>query len=78
MAVRVFLVVNTEPKHVKEMHAILKGYKEVTLVCTIESGPYNIIAKVQVEDLDGYRLLIEKVAAIPFADDFSSFITVEL
>ena len=77
MAVKVFLVVNTLPKRVKEMHAILKGFDEVRQVCTVESGPYDIIAMVQVEDLDGYRLLIEKVAAIQFAEDFSSFITVD-
>ncbi len=77
MAVRVFLVVNTLPKHVKEMHTMLKQFKEVTHVCTVESGPYDIIAMVQVDDLDGYRMLIEKIAAIPLAEDFSSFITVD-
>jgi len=77
MAVRVFLVVNTEPTRVKDMQAILKGFEEVTQVYPVESGPYDIIAMVQVDDLDGYRLLIEKVAAIPFAEDFSSFITVD-
>ena len=77
MVVRVCLVVNTAPKHVKEMQSILKGFAEVTQACIIESGPYDVIAMVQVDDLDGYRLLIEKVAAIPFAEDFSSFITVD-
>lgn len=77
MAVKVFLVVNTAPKRAKDMYAILKEFKEVTEVCTVDNGPYDIIAMVQVDDLDGYRLLIEKVAAIPFAEDFSSFITVD-
>jgi len=77
MAVKVFLVVNTEAKRVKDMHAILKGFEEVIQVYAVENGPYDIIAMVQVDDLDGYRLLIEKVAAIPFAEDFSSFITVD-
>lgn len=77
MAVKVFLVVNTIPKRVKDMYAILKGFEEVTQVCQVENGPYDIIAMVQVADLDGYRSLIEKVAAISFAEDFSSFITVD-
>jgi len=77
MAVKVFLVVNTLPEKVQDMFSILKGFEEVTQVCTVDGGPYDIIAMVQVEDLDGYRLLIEKVAAIPYAEDFSSFITVD-
>jgi len=74
MVVKVFLVLNTEPGRLDEIHATLKEFDEVVFSCPVENGPYDIVAMVEVESLDGYRVLIERVAAIPNTVDFSSFI----
>ena len=74
MVVKVFLVVNTEPGRLDEIYNTLKNFDEVVFSCPIESGPFDIVAMVEVDTLDGYRVLIEKVAAIPHTVDFSSFI----
>ncbi|MHA1136189.1 MAG: Lrp/AsnC ligand binding domain-containing protein [Candidatus Thorarchaeota archaeon] len=74
MVVKVFLIVNAKPERLKEIHKILKGFDEVVFSCLVENGPYDIVAMIEVDTLDGYRPLIEKVASIPHTDDFSSFI----
>ncbi|MGY5880027.1 MAG: Lrp/AsnC ligand binding domain-containing protein [Candidatus Thorarchaeota archaeon] len=74
MVVKVFLVINTEPGRLDEIYANLKGFDEVVFACPIENGPFDIVAMVEVESLEGYRVLIERVAAIPHTVDFSSFI----
>lgn len=74
MVVKVFLVLNTEPGRLDEIHTTLKKFDEVVFSCTVENGPYDIVAMVEVDTLDGYRVLIERVAAIPNTVDFSSFI----
>jgi DNA-binding Lrp family transcriptional regulator len=74
MVVKVFLVVNAKPEQRDEIHMILKGFDEVVFSCLVENGPYDIVAMVEVDTLDGYRPLIEKVATIPHTEDFSSFI----
>lgn len=74
MVVKVFLVVNTEPGRLDEIHEVLKNFDEVVFSCKVESGQYDIVAMVEVDTLDGYRVLIERVASIPNTVDFSSFI----
>ncbi|MGY5872899.1 MAG: Lrp/AsnC ligand binding domain-containing protein [Candidatus Thorarchaeota archaeon] len=77
MVVKVLLVVNTEPGRQNKIHTVLKDFDEVIFACPVESGPHDIVALVEVDTLDGYRSLIEKVAALPNTVDFSSFITVD-
>ena len=74
MVVKIFLVVNAKQQRLKEIVSILNGFEEVIFSCIIESGPYDIVAQIEVDSLDGYRSLIERVAAIPHTEDFSSFI----
>jgi DNA-binding Lrp family transcriptional regulator len=77
MVVKVFLVVNVEPGRRDEIHKALHSFEEVSSVYDVESGPHDLVAMVQVENLDGYRDLIEKVAALPNTEDFASFITLD-
>ena len=77
MVVKVFLTIISEPGRINEIYTKLKSFDEVRLVCIVDSGPHDIVALVEVETLDGYRVLIEKVASLPYAEDFSSFITVD-
>ena len=78
MVVKVFLTIIAEPGRVNEINNAINSFEEVHLVCLVDSGPYDIVALVEVENLDGYRVLIEKVASIPNTEDFESFITLEL
>jgi len=74
MVVKVFLVVTAEAERLDKIHVTLNAFDEVVFSCLVENGPYDIVAMVEVDSLDGYRSLIEKVAAIPHTEDFSSFI----
>ncbi|TFG96184.1 hypothetical protein E4H12_11650 [Candidatus Thorarchaeota archaeon] len=78
MVVKVLLVVNTEPGRQNEIYAVLKSFNEVSLLCNIERGQYDIVALVEVDTFDGYHELIKKVAALPNASDFASFITLDV
>lgn len=77
MVVKVFLTINTEPRRINEIYTTLKSFDEVHFVCIVDSGPHDIVAIIKVDTLDGYRVLIEKVASLPNTEDFSSFITVD-
>jgi len=77
MVVKVFLTINSEPGRISEIYTALKFFDEVRFVCIVDSGPHDIVAIVEVDTLDGYRVLIEKVASLPNTEDFSSFITVD-
>jgi len=78
MVVKVFLTIIAEPGRVNEINSRIKSFDEVHLACLVDSGPYDIVALVEVDNLDGYRVLIEKVASLPYTEDFESFITLEL
>jgi len=77
MVVKVFLTIISEPGRINEIYSALKYFDEVRLVCIVDTGPHDIVALVEVDSLDGYRVLIEKVASLPNTEDFSSFITVD-
>ncbi len=77
MVVKVFLTIITEPGRTNEIYAIIKSFDEVGLTCIVDRGPYDIVALVEVDTLDGYRILIEKVASLPHTEDFESFITLD-
>ena len=78
MVVKVFLTIISEPGRINEIYTTLKSFDEVDLACIVDSGPYDIVALVEVDTLDGYRALIEKVASLPYTEDFESFITLEV
>lgn len=77
MVVKVFLTIISEPEQIKEVYTSLISFDEVRFACIVDSGPHDIVSIVEVDTLDGYRVLIEKVAALPNTEDFSSFITVD-
>ena len=77
MVVKVFLTVNTEAGRLDEIYAVVRNYNEVVFSCLVDIGPYNIVAMVEVDTLDGYRELIERVAALPYTENFASFITLD-
>jgi hypothetical protein len=74
MVVKVFLVIDAQPERLDKIHKTLKGFDEVKFSCMVDRGPNDIVAMIEVEDLNDYRGLIERVAAIPHTEDFSSFI----
>jgi len=78
MVVTVLLTINTEPGRLDEIYSIVKDFDEVTFSCLAESGPYHIIAMVEVDSLDGYRELIERVADLPHTENFASFIALDV
>jgi len=78
MVVKVFFTINTEPGLLDTMYTILTELTEVVFSCLVDSGPYDIVAMVEVDTLDGYRELIEKIAALPHTEDFASFIALDV
>jgi len=78
MVVKVFFTVNTEPGRLDEMYTNMKKLTEVVFSCLVDSGPYDIVAMVEVDTLDGYRELIEKIASLPHTEDIASFIALDV
>ena len=78
MVVKVFLTLITEPGRLNEIYTKVNSFDEVNLACIVDRGPYDIVALVEVDNLDGYRVLIEKVASLPYTEDFESFVTLDL
>jgi hypothetical protein len=78
MVVKVFLTIITELGKLDEIYRIVQSYDEVSLLCKVDSGSYDIVAMVAVETLDDYRKLIERVAGLDYLEDFESFITLDI
>lgn len=74
VVVKIFLVIDAKPERINEIYTILKDFDEVVFSCMVDNGPNDIVAMIEVDNLDDYRGLIERVAAIPHTEDFSSFI----
>lgn len=77
MVVKVFFVINAKPERLDMIHTALKKIDEVVFSCKVESGPYDIVSLVEIDSYHDYRLLIERVAALPYTDDFTSFFIVD-
>lgn len=77
MVVKVFFVLNGKSERLDKIHAALKKFDEVVFSCTAEGGPYDIVSMVEIDTFDDYRQFIEKVAALPYTDDFTSFFIVD-
>jgi DNA-binding Lrp family transcriptional regulator len=78
MAVKVFLAIITEPGKFDEIYDIVHAYDEVSFLCKVDSGSYDIMAMVTVKTLDDYRKLIERVASLHHLEHFESFITLDV
>ncbi|MHA1481336.1 MAG: Lrp/AsnC ligand binding domain-containing protein [Candidatus Thorarchaeota archaeon] len=76
MTLKIFLTVNTAPVSVNDICDSLKQFKEVKEIFKIKAGDFEIIAVVEIQNLELYRLFVERVAQISNITDFESFITV--
>ena len=75
MPIKVFLAINTKKGHAEDIQSKLTKYDEVTLVCTVKNGIYDVVAIVDVDSLENYRnFSIDKVGKLPNIDDYTSFI----
>ena len=76
MAVRIFLMVKVEPGYTDKIISKLKTFEEVSLVCLIDEGPYDIIAVIDVESFDDYRIFsMDRIGSMHHLEDYTSFIT---
>jgi DNA-binding Lrp family transcriptional regulator len=76
MPIRVFLAITTERGRARDIHNKLTKFEEVTSVCTVENGIFDVVAFVDVDTLENYRLFsIDKVGKLPHIENYTSFIT---
>ncbi|MDH4213056.1 MAG: Lrp/AsnC ligand binding domain-containing protein [Candidatus Thorarchaeota archaeon] len=75
MPIKIFLAINTKKGHAEDIQSKLSKYNEVTLVCTVKNGIFDVVAIVDVESLENYRhFSIDKVGKMPNIEDYTSFI----
>lgn len=78
MPVKVFLAVNVKSGKAKEVQKNLRAIDEVLLACTVSDGVFDVVAMVEVTDLDDYRTFaIDKVSSVHNVVDYSSFIIMD-
>lgn len=76
MAVRIFLTLKVEPGYTDATLSELKTFQEVSLVCLIDQGSFDIIAVIDVESFDDYRnFSVDKIGSLHHIEDYTSFIT---
>ncbi len=75
MPIKVFLAINTKKGHAEDIQSRLTKCNEVSLVCTVKNGIFDVVAIVDVESLENYRnFSIDKVGKLPNIEDYTSFI----
>jgi len=75
MPIKVFLAINTKKGHAEDIQSRLTKYNEVSLVCTVKNGIFDVVAIVDVESLENYRnFSIDTVGKFPNIEDYTSFI----
>ncbi|MFW9920167.1 MAG: Lrp/AsnC ligand binding domain-containing protein [Candidatus Thorarchaeota archaeon] len=75
MPIKVFLAINTKKGHAEDIQSRLTKYNEVSLVCTVKNGIFDVVAIVDVDSLENYRnFSIDKVGKLPNLEDYTSFI----
>ncbi|MHA2025066.1 MAG: Lrp/AsnC family transcriptional regulator [Candidatus Thorarchaeota archaeon] len=78
MPVKIFLAVNVKSGKGKEVQGNIKKFEEVTLVCSVSAGTYDIVAFVEVPTLEEYKAFsIDKVSSLQDITDYTSFITID-
>lgn len=79
MTVKILLAFHVEPGRADEVRLSLRNMREVTFASTTYGGPYDVMAIIEVENLERYRsLALDIVSRIAGVDDYVSFITVGL
>jgi len=75
MPIKVFLAINTKKGYAEDIQSKLTKFNEVTLVCTVKNGIFDVVAIVDVGSLELYRIFsIDKVGKMPHIEDYTSFI----
>ena len=75
MPIKVFLTINTKKGYAEDIQSKLTKFNEVTLVCTVKNGIFDVVAIVDVGSLELYRIFsIDKVGKMPHIEDYTSFI----
>ncbi len=79
MTVKILLAIHAEPGRADEVRLSLKNMREVTFASTTYGGPYDVMAIVEVKNLERYRsFALDIVSRIAGVDDYVSFINVGL
>ncbi len=77
MAVKILLTIHAEPGRADEVSHTLKNMREVTFASTTYGGPYDVMAIVEVKNLEKYRsFALDFVSKITDIDDYVSFIAI--
>ena len=78
MPVTIFLAVNVESGKERQVQAALKKFDEVTLVCSVSAGPYDVVALVEVPSLEVYKeFSVDRVSKLSYITDYTSFIAMD-
>ena len=79
MTIKILLAIHAKPGRADEVRLSLKNMREVTFASTTYGGPYDVMAIVEVKNLERYRsFTLDIVSRIAGVDDYVSFITVGL
>ncbi|MCK5301683.1 MAG: Lrp/AsnC ligand binding domain-containing protein [Candidatus Thorarchaeota archaeon] len=75
MAVKILLTIHAEPGRADEVSHTLRNMREVTFASTTYGGPYDVMAIVEVKNLERYRsFALDVIGRIAGIDDYVSFI----
>lgn len=76
MPIKVFLAISCGRGRIREVQKQLRKFEEITTICIVENGQFDLVAFVDVESLEDYRnFSIDKVGRLPHIDDYTSFVT---
>lgn len=76
---RIFLTIKVESGYTTEVFSKLKQKKEVSLICLIDRGEFDIIAIVDVKDFQQYHALMKKkISTLRHLEDYTSFISLDV
>ncbi|NWF94587.1 MAG: Lrp/AsnC family transcriptional regulator [Candidatus Thorarchaeota archaeon] len=77
MPFRVFVAVKTSAAKMEQVRRYLREQRVVSQACSVYTGPYDIIAVVDVDSLDDYRrFALYDLPRIDGIEDYESFIAI--
>jgi len=77
MDVKILLAIHAESGRADEVRLALRNMREVTFASTTYGGPYDVMAIVEVENLEKYRsFALDFVSKITDIVDYVSFIAI--
>ncbi|TFG34365.1 hypothetical protein EU527_03980 [Candidatus Thorarchaeota archaeon] len=76
IVVKIFLTIKVEPNYTDTVLSQLRSFKEVSQTCLVDRGCYDIIAIIDVESFEDYRVFsVDTLAKLSHLEDYTSFIT---